>query len=257
MRKLLVPLFAVLSLVTFWPAPARAIVGGVDARGNEAYVAYTVSLLSEDAGGIRPSCSAVILDEEFAVTAAHCLTAGVKGYYVGFALNRETMKRDRLRKVVGYRIPPAYNPRRFSRPNNGDLALLRFSGGLPAGYHAPKLVTDPSWLQVGVPVLIAGYGVVDGSTNLGAGTLRAAETFVADGRYSETEVTVDQSQGKASCHGDSGGPAFLNVDGALYLMGVSSRGIGAQECKAREGAYTSLLAYAGWLDVARRELLGR
>jgi secreted trypsin-like serine protease len=54
---------------------------------------------------------------------------------------------------------------------------------------------------------------------------------------------------KDSCKGDSGGPAYIDVDGEWQLAGATSRGT----CKARRicgdgGIYTRVHAYVDWIE---------
>jgi len=57
----------------------------------------------------------------------------------------------------------------------------------------------------------------------GEGRLRTTTLTIA-GAYNDTEVVFDQQNGQASCEGDSGGPAYLIVNGEYHLFGVTSRG---------------------------------
>lgn len=58
--------------------------------------------------------------------------------------------------------------------NQGDVAVLKFEGGLPRGDKAAAILQNASALVDQVPVVLAGYGITDGETKAGAGTLRSA-----------------------------------------------------------------------------------
>lgn len=141
----------------------------------------------------------------------------------------------------------------------GDTALLKFQGTIPTGFEPAKMLA-PGALIEGAIVTVAGYGVnsdiltevnpadypdfeekvnkgeffceqpEDGKTEKcykeelsGEGLLRTTE-LTNLGAYNDTEVVFDQQHGKASCEGDSGGPAYVNVNGEFRLFGVTSRG---------------------------------
>lgn len=142
----------------------------------------------------------------------------------------------------------------------GDTALIKFQGDVPAGFEPATLLADNSVLTEGSTITVAGYGVnsdklteidkttypdfkdkqakgevfceqsQDGKTEKcyeeqldGSGILRTTELLVA-GNYNDTEIAFDQRNGKASCEGDSGGPAYVKTNQGYQLFGVTSRG---------------------------------
>ena len=62
---------------------------------------------------------------------------------------------------------------------------------------------------------------------------------------------MDQTGGVGSCSGDSGGPAFLKVNGQELLWGVTSRG--DQTC-AQVGIYTMISPYMSFIKGAEQSL---
>jgi endonuclease G len=107
-----------------------------------------------------------------------------------------------------------------------------------------RLVPDAS-------ITVTGYG----ATSLdamgmpqGTGTLNTAEVFLAD--LSDTELFLSSSGGQDTCPGDSGGPAYLFVDGAPRLAGVTSRADSSAMAACGEGGIYSLPhAFAAWIDM--------
>lgn len=165
-----------------------------------------------------------------------------------------------LRPAVKTIVNPEWNDGQQGDKAWGDTALIKFEGPLPEGYAPAKLLA-PNSLTEGATVVVAGYGVnsdiveavdpkdhadfndkvksgeffcelsEDGKstgkcfqeTLSGEGHLRTTELALV-GAYNDTEVVFDQQHGKASCEGDSGGPAYLMVNGEYHLFGVTSRG---------------------------------
>ena len=70
------------------------------------------------------------------------------------------------------------------------------------------------------------------------------------------EITLDQSQGRGACHGDSGGPAYVKdaVSGKNILVGVTSRGTNPQGLCDRQAIYTGVMGYAQWIANGVKEL---
>lgn len=166
----------------------------------------------------------------------------------------------------------------------GDIALIKFSGSLPTGFKPATFIASSDLLTKGKVVTVAGYGVdsdvltpVNPSNSAdfkkklesgeifcdnddlskatcyteevgGEGLLRTTEIEV-EGNYNETEVVLSQSKGKAACEGDSGGPAYLKINGQYQLWGVTSRG--TRGCNGYV-LYTDAVAQGEWI---KRELL--
>lgn len=181
------------------------------------------------------------------------------------------------RSVSDYKIHGSYDEesQEDKETDWGDIALIKFKGDLPAGFKPATLLQDDSILRRGAMVTLAGFGVSEVFTepidprkvkNLdealeygevmcdedlrnclsvemsGDGLLR--ETKAPISSVQETEVRLDESKGSGTCAGDSGGPAYVEVKGELFLFGVTSRG--SQLCDS-VGVYTNAVYYADWI----------
>ncbi len=247
-------------------------------------------------------CTGSILSDSIILTAAHCVfdDAGEKtvqiiaifgGNLIEIAKSKEKMKLLG-RPVVGYKISPLYARNKDLPANNGDVAVLRFNGGLPAGFQPAVLAPKLDMIKPTDRVILAGYGITgnkvvtnaqgqpvhDSSGNLqykpnqanSSGTLRYVTTTILGGvvpsnstrggddvqfvpNTKTTEIGVDQSKGRGACEGDSGGPAYAFVNGKIYLWGITSRG--EKSCSSY-GIYSNALVYAPWIAKVSRELLG-
>lgn len=95
--------------------------------------AYPWSAIGKLNNGVGGSCTAVLISEHYALTAAHCLFFKNTGQYLPaqslhLILGYENQQfRDHLR-VSAYYIPPAYEPTRPYETLAGDWALLSISG---------------------------------------------------------------------------------------------------------------------------------
>lgn len=229
------------------------IIGGVDASGTEDYSKTIASLYNVTEGAL---CTISILSDSIGVTAAHCVDgAAPSSLKIIFGTNLTGTDRQ-IRQVVGAQITPIYPVRQNQDTNTGDVGVVRFVGGLPAGYHAATVLSNTSVLQTGATVTLAGYGISDGVAQTGAGVLRSVQVQIKNAAFSESEILIDQTGGKGACHGDSGGPAYINVGGTQMLWGITSRGVNdpKNDCSVAS-AYTSIPYYWTWIATTAAKLL--
>lgn len=157
-----------------------------------------------------------------------------------------------------------------------DIALIEIKGKVPEGYTPVQMLASTDLLKEGQEVLLAGYGVdqvkrtkVDISKvkdlseklmygeivclddlmkdcyeveSTGDGELRKTKAFVS--RVLKSEVVLDETKA-GTCSGDSGGPAYLLVNGQPHLFGVTSRG--SVFCDEL-GVYTDAVSHKDWIE---------
>jgi len=234
-------------------ALTSGIIGGTNATGSEDFSKSIVSVYNTVETSL---CTASLLSDSIAVTAAHCV-AGAKASDLNVLFGTDlTNGTAPAQEVVAFEANALYATNSEQEFNTGDIALVHFSGGLPAGYQAAKILGDFSALQNGTAVLLAGYGINDGVKSTGAGILRYVQTAIENAAYSTSEVLIDQTQGRGACHGDSGGPAYVQVNGQWLLWGVTNRGVNdpSNNCSVAS-AYTSIPYYQSWIQTTAVKLL--
>lgn len=188
--------------------------------------------------------------------------------------------------AVDFRVGPSWDPKNESEVNTGDIALIKFKGTIPPGFKPAQFLADGSLLKMGAIVTVAGFGVntvsttkvdpkkyqnleeaiaygevvcddeangakincVEVETN-GDGILRTTEAPIK--AIDQSEITLDEKKA-GTCNGDSGGPAFIRLNGELYLFGVTSRG--SALCN-EVGVYTNALYFKGWINDTIKILL--
>ncbi|HEY3592410.1 MAG TPA: trypsin-like serine protease [Polyangiaceae bacterium] len=115
---------------------------------------------------------------------------------------------------------PGYNAR--VRTSGHDLALIILGDPTnikPAPYN--RAPADLSW--IGRSIRSVGYGVTSPDDSIGesAGIRRQGATQISMlGTYFLSSMTG----GEQPCGGDSGGPAFMDIDGVEAIVGVDSSG---------------------------------
>ncbi len=248
----LVSLALVLSLHSLQAFAHAPIIHGT-AVASKSWIAQTVVALIGQSSQGQSLCTASVVASDLAVTAAHCVTEEGTRLPIPvtliFAVDIEKAASADFRAVDAVDFPASWNPN--GTKNTGDVALVHFNGGLPAGYSPSDLLPFDQLLKKDARVEIAGYGITDAHQNTGDGKLRHTTIRLLNPDYSQTEVQLDQSQGGGACHGDSGGPAYLVIQGNPYLFGITSRGAG--DCDV-DVIYTRIEPYRDWFEKAAKAL---
>lgn len=238
-------------------------------------------MIFEDASGNQgaATCTASALTRKIAVTAAHCLVlpSGAKLVVALAVLDTdfskviEELNNNDLTHVRVVTQAKRHENYLKGRGTNNDIGLIAFDQELPADFKVSQLADAQlaRTLRKGAAVTLAGYGVdkyelqKDPSTgNLAAvgsgdGLLRQIDGIkVVSLTATGEEITLDQSQGRGSCHGDSGGPAYLkdSVSGKNILVGVTSRGTDSRGLCNRQVIYTGVMGYAQWIQNGIKQL---
>lgn len=213
----------------------NTIVNGETVRGGDPVARHTVSL----SGG----CSGTLVAEDIVVSAGHCFRNGARAAAGSIEFGSEPGSAGE-RRVVGVKVHPGFED------GGNDIALLRFSGGLPRGFAPAPLSSSPP--RAGQGVIVAGYG----ATRSGGGgppLLRKLRRSVESTKGSE--MRLHGSNGSA-CNGDSGGPGYLESGGRLILAGVVSRSGSGRNCAGAE-IHTRVDAHRAWIERASNELRGK
>ncbi len=247
------PIFALVFLFSF-PLHARPhnyIVGGQDVQAPDPIAALTVGIFTPSPDGHNGSlCTGTLIRKDIAVTAAHCLATGGLKPVVIFGRDLHSPMAVQ-RQSVAVAVNPKWRTNAGSGMDQGDIALVKFPGGLPPGYKKASLARGE--VHNGDSITLAGYGINDARSKSGAGTLRQADVRVVDARVKKSEMILDQSHGRGACHGDSGGPAFLRRGRRVVLAGVTNRGYpnhAPDDC-GHQVVYSKIPAYRSWIQ--RRE----
>ncbi len=230
------------------------IIGGKRADGSEPFSKTIVALFDTQRGML---CTASILSDSMLLTAAHCFTGPTNSWRIIFGTDIRAEGRI-MRPIVSYQTSPMWPVRGDEPVNSGDIAVVHFEGGLPEGYRPAPILEDTSVLTANSIVMLAGYGVEDGVQRTGSGLLRFVETTLIDPKYSETEMSIDQSKGRGACHGDSGGPAYVKVGETRMLWGITNHGINdtKDDCST-SASYALIPFYKNWIAKTVKILSGK
>lgn len=191
-------------------------------------------------------CSGTLVASNVVITAAHCLPDCAERVFVGedVDLPDDGHVVDVRRAVVHPDYPP-------HGPYN-DLAVLVLAHDVPD--VAPRRIVDPARMAEAFAVRLAGYGNTDPFGSSGYGRRRMVDVPIAssDHRFG-AEPTREFVAGapfldRDSCNGDSGGPAYVEIDGEWALAGATSRATVSSVRPCGDGGiYTLVPAYLDWV----------
>jgi MYXO-CTERM domain-containing protein len=202
----------------------EAIVGGSVEPGLDAVVA-----LFSNSGGV---CSGTIIAKNgstgYVLTAAHCenMDFVIQADDYNDCFGQGNSECQAVYEVAEQIYHPQYNN---NAPENGyDFSLIRFTGANASTPVIPAAQPSDGVSGSSSGLLAVGYGITSGVTQAN-NSLRRSVSFDVD-QLTSIFIVDDQTDGKGSCSGDSGGPALFNN----AVVGVVS--FGDQNC-TQIGAY--------------------
>lgn len=197
------------------------IIGGRKVKKNSLIFKHTVAIYDSKK---HSTCSGTLISRYAVLTAAHCIPDDTSKMFVVFATKMRNASTAEKRKVAKAVRHPEYNTDVASL-NSNDLGVIFLESEAPNTHLSADLLTNFDLVKEKARLKVAGYGVAwSWGLALGTGTLREEALEVRSIDYSETEFLINLSMKGANCSGDSGGPAFLELNHKLYLVGVTSRG---------------------------------
>lgn len=164
--------------------------------GSPTFDRPEVGRLHFGAGGF---CTATLVTENVAVTAAHCVDYGTQqteGVYGRFVIDPDENSPPRSFDITHYR---SFS----SRLGWGDVALLRLGQRVPGSVATPTEISARS-ANRGEAVTVYGYGCTDRERQRG-GFVKRSFNYA----FGRSEVL---------CPGDSGGPVVIGTDGPVFLV---------------------------------------
>lgn len=188
-------------------------------------------------------CTAEVVSPHVVMTAAHCVSPTEVGagaqfiVFTGSDFNQATQ--SQILSVKEAHPNPAWDPNNLPAGNDVGVAILDSATSitpLPFNHSAMTQV------MVGQSVRFVGYGLDDATNQTGAGVKRTTSTQLSD--YDDVKLHFSDGQHE-TCNGDSGGPAFMMLNGVATIVGVTSYG----DVTCSQGGYdTRIDSVASFVD---------
>lgn len=229
---------------------ADAIIGGEILPSGHPFKTSLAKVVDLSLKGEQRICTATLISKKALLTAAHCLykseiSDGVSGDELRHLENLAVVF-----YIGGFEFfKPVLNAKTFQLPTRAsgasDLALLQIESA-PQGAEPTRLVADPSRLRSSKDAIVAGYGKASAEELEVSMPLRYGRMRIENFDYNSSEVLLRKIQGvdQVTCHGDSGGPAFIEINGDFYLWGVLRRG---DFLCSYQSVYTKAYLFNDWI----------
>ncbi|XP_017111706.2 brachyurin [Drosophila elegans] len=231
------------------------IAGGDLAGANQ--FPYQVGLSIEEPNDLFSWCGASLISDRYLLTAAHCVEKAVAiAYYLG------GVKRLEPRQLIRTTDPEVHlHPGWNWETLENDIAVLRLpeDATLCDSIRPIRLpgISSSHLSYDYVPAIASGWGRINDESAALSNTLRYVVRFVEsneDCRFSysniqQSNICMDTTSGKSTCHGDSGGPLVFE-DPTLHtdvLIGITSYGKKSGCTKGYPSVFTRVTAYLDWI----------
>ncbi|XP_003426198.1 mite allergen Der f 3-like [Nasonia vitripennis] len=227
------------------------IVNGIDAKQGE--IPFQVSLQRYGSH----FCGGSVLNENYVVTAAHCLQGSPPDGISIVVGTLEYKKPGQTREAVKITIHERFSP---ANSYSNDVALIKINtpfkfNKLVQPVPLPDLHTK---IATNSTAVVSGWGRLGGANGGIPDTLKKAQIWVADPDYCRevmkkqgmiihpTQICAnDPTTRRGQCNGDSGGPLIVNGK----LTGIVSWSIKDPYCASTEypGVYTRVPEFIDWI----------
>ncbi len=182
-------------------------------------------------------CTGTLVSPSVVVTAAHCvdMLVGDPEVTIFFGTDIEnTGKRIAVKDTVAH-------PMWTGNLSGGhDVGMLLMDNTVKDIEAIPLSHFDMSE-QIGTEIERVGFGIYDASTRAQDGKKRAGTTVVTSVPSGDDTFIAGDAE-LITCSGDSGGPAYMTIEGVTYLAGVHSFGI--EGCTSPHNGDTRVELYA-------------
>lgn len=198
----------------------------------------SVGLVGDSSGNF---CSGTLIAPQYVLTAAHC-AEGVANTAGRFRLGTATYSTSQVF------VHPNYNSNLIGSDEANDIAIYRLSQPVTNVTPSPIFRGTPLVGQLLTLVGFGGGGTGNTGTDGSFGTKRVGTTPIDQVTTKLIRWNFDNNSEANTAPGDSGGPAFLQVNGVYQVAGVTSGGDREDAGIGDRSFDTRVDAFAAWID---------
>jgi secreted trypsin-like serine protease len=243
------------------------IFGGELVTEKQKVSRHVVGIKIHDPHGQNQICSGLILSPKTILTAGHCANFEASQIEIIFGRDLDDVKATSVRQRVSrVDLHPQYLERRqeiydqklWDEVNQFDAAVLHLNEAITSPFKPIKWNFDKVRSDEPKSLQLAGFGAefFDQLTSeqKGKSQLKSVDVETKPSQQ-ENIIYFDQTQGKGSCVGDSGGPSFYEKNKRIYFVGllVSVRNKGFAETCFGESRTIRLSSLYPWLEQIHRQ----
>jgi secreted trypsin-like serine protease len=202
-----------------------AIVGGVDETATQD--PSVIVIIAQVPGATTATlCTASVVSPHVLLTAAHCLLPSEVGtgaqffVYTGIDLASATSDDLKADKVQEVHYNADFNPQDIMGGHDVGVVIMTDPIGLTPLIMNRDAITDSDDHQ---PTRLVGYGQTTAADKTGATAGVRREVTTTLDSHDSNFLHVGEG-GMTLCEGDSGGPAFMTLDGTEVIAGITSFG---------------------------------
>jgi hypothetical protein len=186
-------------------------------------------------------CTGTLINSGFVLTAGHCVD-DLSETQARFTVAGDVYTTDRLF------VHPNFRLSRLGSDRANDIAIMELSRAVTGVTPSPIFRDTPEVGQVLTLVGFGAGGTGDAGQNGDFGTKRAGTTPIDQVTSTLIRWEFDDNSESNTAPGDSGGPAFLHIDGIYYVAGITSGGDRADAAIGDDSFDTRVDVYADWIE---------
>lgn len=231
----------------------RIFSGSIAPAGRFPYQAYISIIINTTH---KQECGGSLLNNEWVLTAAHCV---FQGDNISIVLG--SLKHTENREVLPLSAIIVHEEFSIQKGAN-DIALLKLSCAVEFNDSIQRiqLPSKPHRLFVGSPTVFTGYGRIGNDKPESEDLLFSWGTVIANEECSKYDfafpildsmICAKEINMESPCHGDSGGPLALRSRPKV-LIGIASL-MTKNKCEAGDPVvYTRITSYLDWIEETMR-----
>ena len=231
---------------------------------------YTALIVRANEPG-SASCSAVIIDDKWVLTAGHCVDQGVNTDDILVKVDvNVTQGEVQVLEVEEIFSHPGFSTEGFTQFGN-DIALLKLKTPVTFNNRVQKIAlatpADANLVTPGIVGTLSGWGDTSSNpedpANFDLNTVDLPIVALSDannvnafnGRITANMLPAgSRSNNKGSCSGDSGGPFVVpDGNGGQILAGISSFGQCDEDVNGPFSVFTRISAHVSWVESVLNE----